>query len=74
MFAKWAAERGWMDREIAAKLAQVSPKAQERIRAGDVEKGDQKGYCLVTAENAVRTVERERTRRQTLKPPPNSPR
>jgi hypothetical protein len=76
MFCKWAAERGWMEREIAAKLAQVSSKAQERIRAGDVEKDSdtQKGYCLVTAENAVRTVERERTRRQTLKPAPNSPR
>ena len=75
MFCKWAAERGWMDREIAAKLAQVSEKAQERIRAGDVEKDAlQKGYCLVTAENAVRTVERERTRRQTLKPTQNGPR
>ena len=75
MFAKWAAERGWMEREIAAKLAQVSPKAQERIRAGDVEKNAlQKGYCLVTAENAVRTVERERGRHQTLKPSQNSPR
>jgi hypothetical protein len=75
MFCKWAAERGWMEREIAAKLAQVSPKAQERIRAGDVEKNAlQKGYCLVTAENAVRTVERERGRHQTLKPSQNSPR
>jgi hypothetical protein len=75
MFCKWAAERGWMEREIAAKLAQVSPKAQERIRAGDVEKGEmQKGYCLVTAENAVRTVERDRASRQSFKPAPNSPR
>ena len=72
MWCKWAAERGWSGRDIAAKLAEVSDKARERIAAGDVEneKRGIKGYCLLTAENGLKAVDRERGRRQILKPPP----
>jgi hypothetical protein len=62
MFCKWAAERGWSIEETAEKLAEVSAKAQERIRI----KADA-GYTLLTARNAAAAVERERSRRQTLK-------
>jgi hypothetical protein len=62
MFCKWAAERGWSIEETAEKLAEVSAKAQERIRV----KTDA-GYALLTARNAAAAVERERGRRQTLK-------
>jgi hypothetical protein len=69
MFCKWAAERGWSIEDTAAKLAEVSEKAQAGIRL----KND-KGYPLLTARNANAAVERERSRRQSLKstahPPP----
>ena len=58
MFCKWAAERGWAAEEVAAKLAELSEKAQERIRLKD------EGYPLLTARNAAAAVERERGRRQ----------
>jgi hypothetical protein len=48
MFCKWAAERGWSAEETAEKLAEVSAKAQERIRV----KNDP-GYALLTARNAA---------------------
>jgi hypothetical protein len=62
MFCKWAAERVWSIEETAAKLAEVSAKAQERIQL----KADA-GYTLLTARNAAVAVERERGRRQALK-------
>jgi hypothetical protein len=62
MFCKWAVERGWSIEETAEKLAEVSAKAQERIRL----KADA-SYTLLTARNAAAAVERERSRRQTLK-------
>ena len=62
MFCKWAAKRGWSVEETAEKLAEVSPKAQERIRI----KADA-GYTLLTARNAAAALERERSRRQALK-------
>jgi hypothetical protein len=63
MFCKWAIERGWSIEETAEKPAEVSTKAQERIRVKD-----DKGYALLTARNAAAAVERGRTRRQTVKP------
>jgi len=62
MFCKWAVQRGWSIEETAEKLAEVSPKAQERIRV----KADA-GYTLLTARNAAAAVERDRSRRQALK-------
>jgi hypothetical protein len=59
MFCKWAIERGWSIDETAEKLAEVSAKAQERIRI----KADA-GYALLTARNAAAAIERERGRRQ----------
>jgi hypothetical protein len=69
MWCKWAAERGWTERDIAAKLAEVSEKARQRIAAGDKENQQRglPGYCLLTARNGVSAVERERGRRQVLK-------
>jgi hypothetical protein len=61
MFCKWAVQRGWSIEETAEKLAEVSAKAQERIRL----KGDQ-GYALLTARNAAAAVERERGGRRQL--------
>jgi hypothetical protein len=58
MFCKWAAERGWSIEATAEKLAEVSAKAQERIRLKE-----DKGYTLLTARNAAAAVERERDRR-----------
>jgi len=63
MFCKWAIERGHGIEATAEKLAEVSAKAQERIRV----KGDE-GYPLLTARNAAAAVERERNRRPFLKP------
>ena len=57
MWCKWAVERGWSVEETAARLAEVSGKAQERIRLKD------EGYTLVTARNAAAAVDRERGRR-----------
>jgi RepB DNA-primase from phage plasmid len=62
MFCKWAVQRGWSIEETAEKLAEVSPKAQERMRV----KADA-GYTLLTARNAAAAVERDRSRRQALK-------
>jgi hypothetical protein len=55
MFCKWSIERGWSIQETAEKLAEVSAKAQERIRVKD-----DKGYPLLTARNAADAVARER--------------
>jgi hypothetical protein len=62
MFCKWAVQRGWSIEETAEKLAEVSPKAQERMRV----KADA-GYALLTARNAAAAVERDRNHRQALK-------
>jgi RepB DNA-primase from phage plasmid len=62
MWCKWAIQRGHGIEETAEKLAEVSTKAQERIRV----KGDQ-GYPLLTARNAAAAVERDRERRPFLK-------
>ena len=53
---------GTQHEETAEKLAEVSAKAQERIRM----KGDQ-GYPLLTARNAAAAVKRDRERRPFLK-------
>jgi len=63
MWCKWAIQRGHGIEETAEKLAEVSTKAQERIRV----KGDQ-SYPLLTARNAAAAVERDRERRPFLKP------
>jgi RepB DNA-primase from phage plasmid len=62
MWCKWAIQRGHSIEETAEKLAEVSAKAQERIRV----KGDQ-GYPLLTARNAAAAVERDSERRPFLK-------
>jgi hypothetical protein len=64
MFCKWAVQRGWSIDETAAKLAEVSDRAGERIRNKD------SGYTTITAKNAAAAVDRERGPRQILKPPP----
>jgi len=64
MFCKWAAERGHSVEAIAAKLAEVSDKAKERIRVKE-----DKGYPLLTARNATAALERDRGRRQPPKKP-----
>lgn len=61
MWSKWAAERGWNAAEIAHRLIEVSDKAKERAAKGDT------GYAVLTAENAVAVVERERGQRQASK-------
>ena len=48
MFCKWAIERSNKIEETAEKLAEVSAKAQERIRLKD-----DPGYTLLTARNAA---------------------
>jgi hypothetical protein len=65
MFCKWAVERGHSIEATAAKLAEVSAKAQERVRVKDDE-----GYPLLTARNAAAALDRDRSRRQVLKPTP----
>jgi len=47
-----ALDWGWSIEETAAKLAEVSEKARERVQCGD------KGYPVVTAGNAAAAVER----------------
>jgi hypothetical protein len=66
MFCKWSIQRGHGIDETAAKLAEVSEKAQERIRL----KEDQ-GYTLLTARNAAAAVERERGRQHSVKSTPD---
>ena len=51
-----AAKRGWSVEETAAKLLEVSAKAQERARLHD------EGYALVTAQNAAAVAERGKRR------------
>jgi hypothetical protein len=51
MWCKWAAERGWSIEETAAKLAEVSAKAEERVRVKE-----DKGYPLLTARKAAAAV------------------
>jgi hypothetical protein len=63
MWSKWAVERGWSIEETAARLAEVSEKAQERIRLRD------EGYPLLTARNAAAAVGRERGRARPVKSP-----
>jgi hypothetical protein len=63
MWSKWAVERGWSVEETAARLAEVSEKAQERIRLKD------EGYPLVTARNAAAAMARERGRASRVKSP-----
>jgi hypothetical protein len=65
MFCRWAAQRGWTAEEIAIKLVEVSPKAQEQARRGD------EGYAKVTAWNAVQAANLDRSYRQSLKPATN---
>lgn len=63
MFCKWAIQRGHGIEETAAKLAEVSERAQESIRL----KNDH-GYALLTARNAAAALERERSQpRQRVK-------
>jgi hypothetical protein len=62
MWSKWAVQRGWSVEETAAKLTEVSAKAQERLRI----KTDA-GYALLTARNAAAAVERDRGHRQSLR-------
>jgi hypothetical protein len=62
MWCKWAIQRGHSIEETADKLAEVSAKAQERIRI----RGD-RGYTLLTARNAAAAVERDRERRPFVK-------
>jgi hypothetical protein len=69
MFCKWAIERGHGIEQTAERLAEVSTKAQERIRIKD-----DHGYTLLTARNAAAAVERERNRRQPLRSPAKTPR
>lgn len=64
MWSKWASERGWEVEAIAAKLVEVSERAQERVRMRD------EGYALVTAKNAAAAVQRERGQRQSVKSTP----
>jgi hypothetical protein len=62
MWYKWAIQRGYSAEETAVKLAEVSVKAQERIRV----KAD-RDYTLLTARNAAGAVERDQERRPFLK-------
>ena len=62
MWCKWAIQRGHSIEQTAEKLAEVSAKAQERIRI----RGDQ-GYTLLTAHNAAAAVERDRKRQPFVK-------
>ena len=62
MFCKWAVQRSWSVEETAAKLTEVSAKAQERLRM----KTDA-GYALLTSRTAAAAVERDRGRRQSLR-------
>jgi hypothetical protein len=55
MWCMWAIQRGHGIEETAEKLAEVSPKAHERICV----KGDQ-GYAFLTARNAAAAVARDR--------------
>jgi hypothetical protein len=57
IWSKKAAKRGYGIGEIADKLLEVSPKAQERARLHDG------GYALITALNAVAAAERDRAKR-----------
>jgi hypothetical protein len=47
-----AAQRGWCIEDTAAKLLEVSAKAQERARLRD------EGYALITAQNAAAAAQR----------------
>jgi hypothetical protein len=62
MWCKWALQRGHSIEQTAAKLAEVSAKAQERMRI----RSDH-GYTLLTARNAAAAVERDRERRPFVK-------
>jgi len=55
-WCKMAAQRNWSVEEIAAKLIEVSERAQERVRLKD------EGYVAITAQNASDAAARERQR------------
>jgi hypothetical protein len=67
MWCKWAIQRGHSIEETAAKLAEVSERAQEAVRRGDIEKGGVPGYCKLTAWKAAAAVDRERSHRPPMK-------
>ena len=58
-----AAQRGWIIEETANKLMEVSAKAQERARLND------KGYALITAQNAAEAATRGRRTGKGYEPP-----
>jgi hypothetical protein len=60
-WCKYAVERGWSVDEIAAKLLEVSERAKERVKKRDF------GYCRIVAENAEKSEQERRSRRQFLK-------
>ncbi len=55
-WCKMAVQRGWSIDEAAQKLLEVSEKARDRVRDGD------RGYPLITAQNAAAAAERGRQR------------
>lgn len=55
-WCKMAAQRSWSVEEIAAKLIEVSERAQERVRLKDED------YVTITAQNASSAAARERQR------------
>jgi hypothetical protein len=61
MLSKWSVERGRNIEETPARLAEVSEKAQERVRLKD------EGYPLLTARNAASAVARDRARASRVK-------
>jgi hypothetical protein len=65
LFCIWAIKRGWSIEETAARLLEVSPKAQERK---EIKKDE--GYAQWTAKNAAAAVARERPPRLSPKPSP----
>jgi hypothetical protein len=62
MWCKWAIQRGHGIEDTAAKLAEVSERAQESIRVKE-----DHGYTLLTARKAAAAVDRERGHRQPMK-------
>lgn len=62
MWCKWAIQRGHGIDETAAKLAEVSERAQESIRVKE-----DHGYTLLTARKAAAAVDREKAHRQPMK-------
>ena len=69
MFCVLAGRMGRTRDQIAGKLMEVSSKAQERAAKGD------EGYSIITADNALATVERDRALGRRIRPsfPPAKP-